>query len=81
MDEYTLKLNKRKNDYGEYRITCYKNGKRYSDGDYFTDDWEDAVGTLRTICAMHHVHMSTRESLHLYTGKWTFKYHWCSYEA
>lgn len=38
-------LSKRKNDYGEYVIKGYVNGKRNEDYDYFTDDWEDAIGT------------------------------------
>jgi hypothetical protein len=43
----TFKLSKTKNDFGEYVIKCYRDGKRYPDGDYFTDDWADAQGTLK----------------------------------
>lgn len=48
-DKYTFKLAKRKNDYDEFVIRAYKNGKYYEDASYYTDDWEDAVGTLKDI--------------------------------
>jgi hypothetical protein len=31
----------------EYIIRCRKNGVRHPDGDYFTDDRDDAIATLR----------------------------------
>ena len=45
-DKYTFKLSKRKNEYGEYVVRCYKNYKYYDEGSYYTDDWEDAFGSL-----------------------------------
>lgn len=42
----TFKLAKKKNQYDEYVIRCYQNGKYYEEGSYYTDDWDDAVGTL-----------------------------------
>jgi hypothetical protein len=39
---YRYKWNKRKNTYGEYVIRCYRDGKRFPDGDYHTDDRRDA---------------------------------------
>jgi hypothetical protein len=32
---------------GEYIVKAYVNGKRYPDGDYFTDDKKDAEGTAK----------------------------------
>lgn len=42
-----FRLGKRKNEFGEYVIMCWKEGKRYTDGDYYTDDADDALGTLK----------------------------------
>jgi hypothetical protein len=53
----TAKLS-RKNEFGEYVVRCYVNGKRHEAGDYHTDDLKDAqatqrhmafLGTLRTL--------------------------------
>lgn len=41
-----VSLNKKKNDDGEYIVKCFKRGKMYEDGCYYTDDWDDAVGTF-----------------------------------
>lgn len=41
------RLSKRKNEYGEYVIKGYVDGERNENYDYFTDDWEDAVGTAK----------------------------------
>lgn len=46
-DKYSFKLSKKKNEWDEYVVKCYKNGKYYEKGSYYTDDWEDAVGTLK----------------------------------
>lgn len=43
------RLSKRKNEYGEYVIRGYEDGKRCEDADYFTDDWEDAVNTAKAV--------------------------------
>lgn len=42
-----LTLKKKKNDYGEFKVVCMKNGKYDEEGTYYTDDWDDAVGTLK----------------------------------
>jgi hypothetical protein len=43
-------LRKRRNDWGDYVIRAYgADGKRLSDCDYFTDNWDDAVETLRAM--------------------------------
>lgn len=44
-------LNRRRNEYGEFVIRCHQNGERYPDGDYHTDDWDDAVKTLEAMNA------------------------------
>lgn len=48
-DEYVFKLSKRKNDYDEYVVRAYKNGRYYEDATYYTDDWEDANDTLQSL--------------------------------
>ncbi len=46
LERYSYTFNGRKNEYGEYVIRCYKDGKRYADGDYHTNDKNDALQTL-----------------------------------
>lgn len=46
-DKYSYRLTKTKNDYDEYVIKAYKNGKYYEDASYYTDDWQDALDTLK----------------------------------
>ena len=43
--KYTLK--KTKNDYDEYVVKCYKDGKFDEEGSYYSDDWDDAVATFK----------------------------------
>lgn len=50
---YTLELTKRRNQYGEYVIKCYREGKYYEEGTYYTDDWNDALNTLNFEAARH----------------------------
>lgn len=50
-DKFTFKLSKKKNDYDEYVIKAYKNGKYYEDASYYTDDWDDAVGTIKNMAS------------------------------
>lgn len=47
--EYTYKLTKKKNNYDEYVIQAYKNGKKNEDATYYTDNWDDAINTLKSI--------------------------------
>ena len=42
-------LNRRKNYYGEYVVKDYRDGKYYEEATYYTDDWDDAVGTFAQI--------------------------------
>ena len=48
-DEWRFKLAKRRNSYDEYVIRAYRNGKYDEEATYYTDDWDDAVGTLTDI--------------------------------
>lgn len=48
-DDWRFKLAKRRNSYDEYVIRAYKNGKYDEEATYYTDDWDDAVGTLTDI--------------------------------
>jgi len=41
----TFKLSRKKTEDGEFVVKAYKNGKYYEPASYYTDDWEDAVGT------------------------------------
>lgn len=45
----TFKFNGRKNEYGEYVVKCWDNGERYPEGDYLTNDKNDAEGTCRLL--------------------------------
>lgn len=44
-----FRLDKKKNDYDEFVVKEYVNGKFREEGSYHTDDWEDAVGTIKSI--------------------------------
>ena len=46
---FTYTFNGRKNQWGEFVLRCYQDGKRYPDGDYFTDDKSDAQQTFDTL--------------------------------
>ena len=46
VDKVVLKLSKKKNDYDEFVIRFYKNNKFDEMGSYYTDDWDDAIGTI-----------------------------------
>lgn len=48
-DSYSFKLRKVKNAYDEYVVRCYKDGTYYEDGSYYTDDWQDAVDTIKAM--------------------------------
>ena len=47
--KYSFKLDKKKNEYGEYTVKCYKDGKYDEAGTYYTEDYEDALGTLKDL--------------------------------
>lgn len=41
-----VKLAKKRNEYGEYVVKAFDaDGSRYPQGDYFTNDWADALAT------------------------------------
>ena len=44
----------RKNEYGEYVIKAWCNGKRYEEADYYTDDYDDAVNTMNLLRKEHY---------------------------
>lgn len=44
-EKTTYKLSKVKNDWDEYTVVAWCNGKRVEEKCYYTDDWDDAVAT------------------------------------
>ena len=46
---YRFTFNGRKNEYDEYVIKAWYNGKRYEEADYYTDDYDDAVNTMNLL--------------------------------
>jgi hypothetical protein len=42
----TLKLSPKRNEFGEFVVRWYDEGKRNEAKTGYTDDWDDAVGTL-----------------------------------
>lgn len=44
---------KKRNEYGEYRLKGFKNGKPYPDADYFTDDYEDLLATFEALTGIN----------------------------
>lgn len=55
MEKQEFRLTKKKNDYDEYVIKAYINGKYYEEATYYTDDWEDAVATLNEMAKKAHL--------------------------
>lgn len=55
MEKYNFKLLKKTNDYDEYVIKCFRNGNYYELGTYYTDDWEDAKGTIRALALQYNL--------------------------
>jgi len=45
MTRYNIK----KNEYGEYVVRCFEDGKYNEDKSYFTDDLKDAQATMKTM--------------------------------
>lgn len=61
---YTFKLAKRKNDYDEFVVRAFKNG-RYDEGaTYYSDDWEDAVGTLKAMAKQYGLSVKQKGSIY-----------------
>lgn len=54
MDNFTYKFGTITNEYDEYVIRCFKNGMRYPEGDYFTDDKKDAEDTFKFLNERNH---------------------------
>jgi len=48
-NDHYYRLDKRKNEYGEFIVKEYINGKFREDGSYYTDDWQDAVDTIKSM--------------------------------
>ena len=46
---FTYRLEKTKNAHGEYVIRCYLDGNKYPNGNYYTDDWNDAKQTYEKL--------------------------------
>lgn len=63
--QYSFKLAKTKNEYDEYVIKCYKDGRRYTDGDYYTDDFEDAVNTLKAMAKQYKLNYRQQGNVHI----------------
>lgn len=47
--DFAYTFNGRRNMFNEFVIRCYKWGKRYPEGDYFTDDKTDAQQTFDSL--------------------------------
>ena len=45
-DSHYFRLDKKKNEYDEFVVKEYVNGKFRDLGSYYTDDWQDAVNTI-----------------------------------
>jgi len=47
MEMLKFTLNQRSNNYGEFPVKCYVNGKYNEDKTYYANDYRDAMGTLQ----------------------------------
>lgn len=45
--ETKIVLNRRRNEHGEFVVKYYENGKFNDEKSYYTEDWEDAVATMK----------------------------------
>jgi virulence-associated protein VapD len=68
-DGYTYKLTKKKNDYDEYVVQAYKNGKKYEGATYYTDDWEDAIGTIKMFAKLEKLNFRQQGSVYIADNK------------
>ena len=68
-DKYTYKLAKKKNDYDEYTIRAYKNGKYNEDATYYTDDWQDALDTLKMMAKREGLSFRQQGSIYVADSK------------
>lgn len=48
-DVWQVKFTPKRNEYDEFVVKTYKNGKEYEDGHYYTDDLESALSTLASM--------------------------------
>lgn len=60
IEKITLRLNKAQNEYNEYVVKCYINGKFDESGCYYTDDWNDAVDTFYAMA--ENLRLDTKQS-------------------
>lgn len=66
---YTYKLAKKKNDYDEYTIRAYKNGKYDEAATYYTDDWQDALDTLKMMAKREGLSFRQQGSIYVADSK------------
>lgn len=64
-DSFTFKLSKKKNDYDEYTVACYKDGRYYEDGSYTTEDWDDAVKTIKALAKQQNLNVTQKGSSYI----------------
>lgn len=62
-DKFVFKLSKKKDEWGEYIVRCYKNGVYYENGSYHTDDWEDAMNTVKMQAKQFHLNAHQQGSV------------------
>ena len=52
---FTIRLNNKRNQYGEYVVKVFKNDELYEPDTYYTDDYYDALKTMRIIAKDLHL--------------------------
>ena len=68
-DKYVYKLAKKKNDYDEYTVRAYKNGKYDEAATYYTDDWQDALDTLKMMAKKEGLSFRQQGSIYVADSK------------
>lgn len=58
---YKLRLSKRKSSWGEFKVKVYKDGKLDEDASYYTEDWDDAVGTFKELAKVYKLKITRDE--------------------
>ena len=61
----TYKLRRAKNDYEEYVVQAYKDGKKYEVATYYTDDWQDALATIQAIARKQGLNFRQQGSVYI----------------
>ena len=52
---FTIKLSNKRNQYNEYVVKVYKDNKLYEPDTYYTDNYLDAVNTMKIIARDLHL--------------------------